>query len=57
MYYLHLGVNKILLVKKDLPPSNKLRQRKIIFFNLPYSVSVETNIEITFLKFINKYFP
>ena len=37
--------------------SNKVRQRKIIWLNPPYSVNVETNIGKTFLKLIDKHFP
>ena len=40
-----------------MPPSNKVRQREIIWFNPPYSVSVETNIGKTFLNLIGKTFP
>ena len=43
--------------QKDLPPSNKVRQRKIIWFNPRYSVNVKTNIGKTFLKLIDKHFP
>ena len=35
----------------------KVRQRKIIWFNPPYSVNVETNIGKTFLNLIDKHFP
>ena len=40
-----------------MTPSKKVRQRKIIWFNPPYSVNVETNIGKTFLKLIDKHFP
>ena len=43
--------------QQDLTPSKKVRQRKIIWFNPPYSVNVETNIGKTFLKLIDKHFP
>ena len=43
--------------QENLPPSKKVRQRKIIWFNPPYSVNVETNIGKTFLKLIDKHFP
>ena len=33
-----------LTYQQDLTPSKKVRQRKIIWFNPPYSVTVETNI-------------
>ena len=35
----------------------KKRRRKIIWFNPPYSVSVKTNIDKTFLKLLSKHFP
>ena len=38
-------------------PSKKVRQRKIIWFNPPYNVNVETSIGKSFLKLIDKYFP
>ena len=36
---------------------NKSRKRKIIWFNPPYSMNVETNIGKTFLKLVKKPFP
>ena len=33
------------------------RKRKIIWFNPPYSMNVETNIGKTFLKLVKKHFP
>ena len=48
-YCLRVGTKKILLV-------DKIWQRKIIWFNPPYSLNVETNIGKTFLKLIDKYF-
>ena len=51
------GCKESLTYQKDLQPSNKVRQRKIIWFNPPYSLNVETNIGKTFLKLIDKYFP
>ena len=39
-----------------MTPSKKVRQRKIIWFNPPYSVNVETNIGKTFLKLFEKHF-
>ena len=33
-----------LIYQQDLTPSKKVSQRKIIWFNPPYSVNVETNI-------------
>ena len=52
MYCLRVGTKKILLISKIWH-----FQRKIIWFNPPYSVNVETNTGKTFLKFIDKYFP
>ena len=40
-----------------MPPLNKVRQRKIVWFNPPYSVNVETIIGKTFLKLIYKHYP
>ena len=51
------GYKENLTYQNDLPPSNKVRQRKIIWFNPTYSLSVETNIGKTFLKLIEKHFP
>ena len=36
---------------------NKTRKRKVIWFNPPYSVNMETNIGKTFLKLVKKHFP
>ena len=38
------GCKENLTYQQDLTPSKKVRQRKIIWFNPPYSVTVETNI-------------
>ena len=51
------GYKENLTYQQDLTPSKKVRQRKIIWFNPPYSVNVETNIGKTFLKLIDKHFP
>ena len=51
------GYKENLTHQQDLPPSNKVRQRKKIWFNPPYSVNVKTNIRKTFLKLIDKHFP
>ena len=51
------GYQENLTYQQDLTPSKKVRQRKIIWFNPPYSVNVETNIGKTFLKLIDKHFP
>ena len=56
-YYLQVGTKKNLTYQEDLPPSNKVRQRKIIWFHPPHSVNVETHFGKTFLKLIDKYFP
>ena len=46
-----------LTYQENLTSSKKVRQRKIIWFNPPYNVNVETNIGKTFLKLIGKHFP
>ena len=51
------GYKESLTYQKDLPPSNKVRQRKMIWFNPPYSVNAERNIGKTFLKRIDKHSP
>ena len=51
------GYKENLTYQQDLTPSKKVRQRKIIWFNPPYSVNVETNIGKTFLNLIDKHFP
>ena len=51
------GYKENLTYQQDLTPSKKVRQRKIIWFNPPYSVNVETNIGKTFLKLIDKHIP
>ena len=51
------GYKENLTYQQDLTPSKKVRQRKIIWFNPPYSMNVETNIGKTFLKLIGKHFP
>ena len=43
------GCKENLTNQKDLPPLNRVR-KKIIWFNPPYSMNVETNIGKTFLK-------
>ena len=37
--------------------NNNLRRRKIVWFNLPYSQNVETNIGHGFLNLMTKHFP
>ena len=51
------GQKQNLTYQEDLTPSKKVRQRKIIRFNPPYSVNVETNTGKTFLKLIDKHVP
>ena len=50
------GCKENLIDQQDLTPSKKVRQRKITWFNPPYSVNVETNIGKTFLKLFEKHF-
>ena len=50
------GYKENLSYQLDLTPSKKVRQRKIIWFNPPYSVNVETNIGKTFLNLIDRHF-
>ena len=40
-----------------LPSNKKSRQRRIIWFNPPYSQNIQTNIGGTFLRLIAKHFP
>ena len=42
------GYKENLTDEQALTPSKKVRQRKIIWFNPPYSMNVETNIRKTF---------
>ena len=56
-YYLQVGTRKTLLIKKNLPPSNKVRQRKIIWFSPPYTVNVETNIGKNTTKYSTETMP
>ena len=51
------GYKENLTYKQDLKPSKKVRERKIIWFNPPCSMNVDTNIGKTFLKLIDKHFP
>ena len=51
------GYKETLTHQQDLTPSKKVRQRKIVWFNPPYSVNVETNIAMSFLNLIDKHFP
>ena len=47
------GYKENLTYQQDLTPSKKVRQRKIIWFNLQYSLNVGTNIGKTFLKHVD----
>ena len=51
------GHNHILEYKPTTNATPKNRQRKIIWFNPPYSKIVSTNIGKSFLQLINKHFP
>ena len=42
---------------KENNQNKKRRKRNIIWFNLPYSKSVKTNIGRIFVKLISKHFP
>ena len=42
---------------KDEVKSNRNINRKIIWFNLPFSQNVKTNIGKTFIKLVKKHFP
>ena len=42
---------------KENNQNKKKRKRNIIWFNLPYSKSVKTNIGRIFVKLISKHFP
>ena len=48
--------NKLIYNTDRQPPRNK-RKRKIIWFNPPYSDSVDTNIGKQFLRLLDKHFP
>ena len=49
------GYKGNLTYQKELPPSNRVKRRKITWFNLPYIE--ETNIGKTSLKLTDKHFP
>ena len=51
------GYKDNLTYQQDLKSSKKVRQSKIIWFNQPQSVNVETNTGKTFLKLFDKHFP
>ena len=45
------------VIESNNSERKKTRKRKIIWFNPPYSINVETNIGKTFLKLVRKHFP
>ena len=45
-----------LVIESNNSERNKTRKRKIIWFNPPYSMNVETNIDKTFLKLVKSIF-
>ena len=45
------------VIENNNPERSKTRKRKMIWFNPPYSMNVETNIGKTFLKLAKKHFP
>ena len=50
------GFNTCLTFSKS-PPKKKHRSRKIIWFNPPYNLQVQTNIGRKFMNLISKHFP
>ena len=50
------GFNENSEFTSTLPPRRN-RNRKMIWFNPPYSANVKTNISNTFLRLIDKHFP
>ena len=51
------GFNTSIKYAKDEARTNRNRNRKIIWFNPPFSQSVKTNIGKTFIKLVKKHFP
>ena len=51
------GFNGSVKYAKDKAKSNRNKNRKIIWFNPPFSQSVKTNIGKTFIKLFKKNFP
>ena len=51
------GFNTSIKYAKDEAKSNRNRNRKIIWFNPPFSQNVKTNIGKTFIKLVKKHFP
>ena len=50
------GCKENFTYEQDLTLSKKVRQRKIIWFNPPYSLNVKTNIGEMFRKLFDKHF-
>ena len=51
------GYKKKITFNKIPKSTNRPRQRKIIWFNPPYSLNVKTNVAKKFLKIVDKNFP
>ena len=45
------------IIESNNSEGNNTKKRKIIWFNPPHSMNIETNIGKTFLKLIKKHFP
>ena len=51
------GYKATLKFEKTFPVTRQNRERKVIWFNPPFSLNVKTNIGKEFFKLIRKYFP
>ena len=51
------GYNHKLEYQEEIPKAKRKRNRKIIWFNPPYSKNLKTNIGKKFLNLIDKHFP
>ena len=54
------GYNYTLRYEPEVTTTNKnarSRKKQILWFNLPFSSSVKTNVGAKFLKLIDKHFP
>ena len=51
------GFNYSMKFEAPVANTRRKRNRKVIWFNPPYSLSVKTNISIVFLKLVRKHFP
>ena len=51
------GYNEKITFHQKAEKTKRLRSRKIIWFNPPYSANVRTNVAKKFLKIVNKNFP